>query len=209
MEQSQRRADRGRWGVIAAACWLIGSAPAAMALPPVPTTELPSTPAPVPAAASFPGPMSSGIPSPTLPQPAPADILPAPIQRPTHLVLHLSQRQVQVYSGPTLLVTYPVAVGAPATPTPVGEFQVFQMVEQPRWQNPWTGEVHPPGANSALGLRWIGFTRLEGGIIGFHGTPTVDSIGQAASNGCVRLRNEHVLALYEQVHLGMRVVVEP
>jgi len=83
------------------------------------------------------------------------------------------------------------------------------MIENPVWQSPWTGEVFAPGANSALGLRWIGFTELSNGIIGFHGTPTVSSIGRAASNGCVRLRNEDVLALYSHVRMGMTVIVEP
>jgi lipoprotein-anchoring transpeptidase ErfK/SrfK len=83
------------------------------------------------------------------------------------------------------------------------------MIVDPVWQSPWTGEVFAPGANSALGLRWIGFAELPNGIIGFHGTPTVSSIGQAASNGCVRLANDDVLALYEHVRLGMTVIVEP
>jgi lipoprotein-anchoring transpeptidase ErfK/SrfK len=83
------------------------------------------------------------------------------------------------------------------------------MIENPSWQSPWTGEVFAPGANSALGLRWIGFAEMSNGIIGFHGTPTVSSIGRAASNGCVRLRNEDVLALYSHVRMGMTVVVEP
>lgn len=127
----------------------------------------------------------------------------------THLVLDLSDRRVFVHSDDTVLASYPVAVGTPQTPTPTGRFEIFEMVEDPIWQSPWTGEVFPPGPDSALGLRWIGFARLPNGVIGFHGTPTVSSIGRAASNGCVRLRNEHVLELFEQVQIGMTVVVQP
>lgn len=134
--------------------------------------------------------------------------LPRFIPKAERLVLRLGERRVYVYGGEQVLASYPVAIGASATPTPTGQFQIFQMVENPRWQNPWTGEVTAPGANSALGLRWIGFTELSNGLIGFHGTPTVSSIGQAASNGCVRLRNEDVLALYSYVRMGMLVVVE-
>ena len=50
---------------------------------------------------------------------------------------------------------------------------------------------------------------MDNGVIGFHGTPTVSSIGSAASNGCVRLRNEDVLALYAHARMGMTVIVEP
>ncbi|MGG6297540.1 L,D-transpeptidase [Leptolyngbya sp. AN02str] len=128
---------------------------------------------------------------------------------PTHVVLNLQQRRLFVHEGDGVIASYPVAVGKSQTPTPTGEFEIFEMIENPVWQSPWTGEVHSPGPNSALGLRWIGFASLSNGVVGFHGTPTVSSIGQAASNGCVRLRNEDVVALFSQVRVGMRVVVTP
>lgn len=126
------------------------------------------------------------------------------------LVLRVGERRVYVYRGEQeVLASYPVAVGHPDTPTPTGQFEVFQMIVDPVWQSPWTGEVHQPGPNSALGLRWIGFAELSNGIVGFHGTPTVSSIGKAASNGCIRMYNEDVVALFEQVEIGTLVVVEP
>lgn len=127
----------------------------------------------------------------------------------THLVLSLGERQVSLYQGEKLIASYPVAVGADETPTPLGEFAVSQMVIEPRWQSPWTGELHEPGPNTALGLRWIGFSTTEEGSFGFHGTPTVESIGEAASNGCVRMYNEDVVELFEQVVPGMTVFVTP
>jgi lipoprotein-anchoring transpeptidase ErfK/SrfK len=130
-------------------------------------------------------------------------------QADTHLVLRLGQRRVFVQHGEQMVASYPVAIGKQTTPTPTGEFTVFEMVENPVWQSPWTGEVRSPGANSALGLRWIGFARMPNGVIGFHGTPTVSSIGRAASNGCVRMRNEDVLALFNLVQVGTVVRVEP
>lgn len=126
----------------------------------------------------------------------------------THLVLRLGERRVYVYRGDEVLASYPVAIGTSQTPTPTGEFQVFQMIEDPIWQSPWTGEIKEPGPNSALGLRWIGFAEMSNGIIGFHGTPTVSSIGRAASNGCVRMYNKDVVAMFEQIQMGARVIVE-
>lgn len=40
-----------------------------------------------------------------------------------------------------------------------------------------------------------------------HGTPEWQSIGTAASSGCIRLINQDILDLYERVPLGARVVV--
>jgi len=133
-----------------------------------------------------------------------------PLGKPNiQLVLRLAQRRVFVYRNDQQVASYPVAVGKPGWETPTGEFQVIQMVENPTWQNPWTGEVTQPGPNSALGLRWIGFWTDGKDTIGFHGTPTVNSIGSAASHGCVRMRNEDVVALFSQVEMGTIVVVEP
>lgn len=125
----------------------------------------------------------------------------------TRLVLSIRAREVSLYRGDRLVTSYPVAVGSSETPTPQGQFTVSHMVVDPVWQSPWTGEVHAPGANSALGLRWIGFTSNDEGAFGFHGTPTVDSIGQAVSNGCVRMYNEDVVKLFEQVRVGTPVLV--
>lgn len=151
-----------------------------------------------------------GVRLPALPALPSADpYLPEAELLPSHLVLRLGERRVYVYSDDVVMASYPVAIGRANTPTPTGEFQVFEMVENPVWQSPWTGAVTDPGPDSALGLRWIGFAHMPNGVIGFHGTPTVSSIGQAASNGCVRLRNEHVLQLFQYAQIGMRVVVEP
>lgn len=125
------------------------------------------------------------------------------------IVLDLSDRRVYLYGGSDLVRSYPVAVGTAETPTPTGEFAVTQLVVNPVWQSPWTGEVRSPGPNSALGLRWIGFTSNSEGVFGFHGTPTVESIGQAASNGCVRMHNADVVELFAQVAIGTTVSVVP
>ncbi|MGB3508925.1 MAG: L,D-transpeptidase [Microcoleaceae cyanobacterium] len=125
------------------------------------------------------------------------------------VVLRLGERRVYVYEGEQELASYPVAVGKPGWETPTGDFEVIQLVENPRWQNPWTGEVMPAGPNTALGMRWIGFWSDGKDTIGFHGTPTVESIGSAASHGCVRMRNEDVMSLFEKVEVGTTVVVEP
>jgi lipoprotein-anchoring transpeptidase ErfK/SrfK len=127
----------------------------------------------------------------------------------TRLLLKLNQRKVYIYRGEKLLASYPVAIGRSSFPTPTGEFKIFEKIVNPAWQSPWTGEVETPGPDGSLGLRWIGFAKMDNGIIGFHGTPNVDSIGQAVSHGCVRMRNEDIVKMFELVKLGTSVRVEP
>ena len=148
-------------------------------------------------------------PGPELPGLADAAAYLPGIDQPVRLVLRLGKRRVFVYEGDREVASYPVAIGKSGTPTPTGEFKVFQLIENPVWQSPWTGRITEPGPDSALGLRWIGFAEMSNGIIGFHGTPTVNSIGRAASNGCVRMYNRDVLELFDRVEMGTPVTVEP
>ncbi|MEM6501569.1 MAG: L,D-transpeptidase [Cyanobacteria bacterium P01_C01_bin.89] len=131
-----------------------------------------------------------------------------PNSQEVHIVLRLKERRVYVYKGDAVEASFPVAIGKASTPTPTGTFKVFQRIENPVWQNPWTGQITQPGPNSALGVRWIGFAEMSNGIIGFHGTPTVNSIGKAASNGCVRMYNHDVVKLFNYVTMGTTVTVE-
>ena len=131
-----------------------------------------------------------------------------PESRDTRLVLKLGERRVYVYQGSQVETSFPVAVGKPGWETPVGTYEVISMLQNPGWVSPFTGEQIPPGPNNPLGERWIGFWTDGQNFIGFHGTPTRNSVGQAASHGCVRMFNEDILQLYELVDVGTTVVVE-
>ena len=105
------------------------------------------------------------------------------------IVISLSERALGLYQGNQLIRRYPVAIGKPSTPTPVGTHRVLEKV------------LHPGGA---LGTRWIGFTYQMHGI---HGTNRPELIGQEVSNGCVRMHNPNVEEVYEIVGIGTPVVV--
>ncbi|NET36255.1 MAG: L,D-transpeptidase [Cyanothece sp. SIO1E1] len=159
-----------------------------------------------------------GIPSPIV---SPPELLPAPELPPIQpilpetsipeieVVLKLSERTVYVYRGDEIQATYPVAIGRRGWETPTGRFQVMSLLENPGWTNPLTGQISPPGPNNPLGERWIAFWTDGRDYIGFHGTPNRNSVGRAASHGCVRMFNEHVRELYKMVRLGTSVTVEP
>ena len=124
------------------------------------------------------------------------------------LRLDLSERQLYVYRAGELEKSYPVAVGRDGWETPTGEFEVFHQITDPGWTNPLTSEVMPPGPDNPLGDRWIAFWTDGQNSIGFHGTPNRESVGQAASHGCIRMYNEDVRELYEIVSVGTTVVVQ-
>jgi hypothetical protein len=87
--------------------------------------------------------------------------------------------------------TYPIALGKPTTPTPVGDLRVIN-----KYKN-W---------GSGFGTRWIGLN-VPWGIYGIHGTNKPHSIGRDASHGCIRMLNRHVEELYELVDVGTKVTI--
>ena len=124
------------------------------------------------------------------------------------LVLKLRERRVYVYRKNKVQASFPVAVGKDGWETPTGSFKVMQMIKDPVWEHPWTGELVPAGPDNPLGTRWIGFWTDGKNVIGFHGTPTPESIGRAASHGCVRMFDKDAQALFEKVEVGTPVIVE-
>lgn len=66
------------------------------------------------------------------------------------------------------------------------------------------------GPNSPLGARALYLYRDgEDTRYRIHGTNEPESIGNAASNGCIRMINDHVIDLYGRVKVGAPVVVLP
>jgi L,D-transpeptidase ErfK/SrfK len=140
---------------------------------------------------------------------APDLFLPLSDEQTVRLEIRLSERRVYVYDREQVVTSYPIAIGRSGWETPTGTFKVMQMLHDPAWEHPFTGEVVPPGAGNPLGSRWIGFWTDGVNYIGFHGTPNAETVGQAASHGCIRMYDNDVKALFETVQVGTPVVVLP
>jgi lipoprotein-anchoring transpeptidase ErfK/SrfK len=68
--------------------------------------------------------------------------------------------------------------------------------------------IPPYGTTQRRYLGVLGTRRLElGDGYGIHGTDHPESIGKAASHGCVRLRNEDIEKLYDMVPVGTSVYI--
>jgi murein L,D-transpeptidase YcbB/YkuD len=86
---------------------------------------------------------------------------------------------------------FPVAVGTPNTPTPLGDWKITQKTMNP---------------GGPFGARWMKLNCPWGGY-GIHGTDNEASIGTAASHGCIRMYNNDVIRVYDLVSLGTRVKI--
>jgi murein L,D-transpeptidase YcbB/YkuD len=132
---------------------------------------------------------------------------PAPIRLEAGTVDSLSLRlnipayRLEVVEGERIVREIQVAVGTPDHPTPIGDFRVTSLVWNPWWIPPpfdWAKDekATPPGPNNPTGRVKLFF----GYYLFLHGTPDEASLGQAASHGCVRMRNADAIALARTVH---------
>jgi L,D-transpeptidase ErfK/SrfK len=113
------------------------------------------------------------------------------------VVVSIPDRKLALVENDEVVRMFPVAVGAPASPSPVGTFSIVSRVSNPTYYKP--GTVVSPGPTNPIGTRWIGLSAKGYGI---HGTDHPGSIGLAKSHGCIRLRNADVERLFELVRAG-------
>jgi hypothetical protein len=115
----------------------------------------------------------------------------------------LSERRAVLLRRDRRVASFPVAVGAPATPTPPGRYGVTDRLD--------TGGAASPYGCCVLALTghqpdvpqdWPGGDRLA-----IHGTGAPATIGQAASNGCLRASERTMRLLIAKVPIGTQVVI--
>ena len=113
------------------------------------------------------------------------------------IVVSLEDRKLALVEGGQVKKVYSVAVGKPATPSPVGTFTIARRVKNPTYQH--DGKTVLPGPGNPVGTRWMGLS-IKG--FGIHGTNEPKSIGKAASHGCVRMAKADLEEFYEMVAAG-------
>jgi lipoprotein-anchoring transpeptidase ErfK/SrfK len=123
---------------------------------------------------------------------------------PTRIEVDLSVRELRFFSGGRLLLRTPAAVGAPATPTPIGRFYVNQRFVAETPDGPFGPGALGVSAFSPVLTDWV-----QGGPIAIHGTDDPGSIGQPVSNGCVRVPNATLRRLLRATPAGTPVVIHP
>lgn len=111
----------------------------------------------------------------------------------------------------TYIKEYPVALGAPASPTPIGTFKIANnKMVNPDWYTR-DGKVFKFGdPENILGTRWIGFEDTDQYFgYGIHGTSLPETVGTDASDGCVRMHNADVEEVFTMLMPGNTVEIVP
>ena len=91
--------------------------------------------------------------------------------------------------------------------TPEGTFEIKLKEKNPTWYSP--EGVFPFGhAKNILGTRWMSFKDTEEFQgYGIHGCRNGSGVGEASSNGCLRMYNKDVEEVYELLRKGDKVTI--
>jgi lipoprotein-anchoring transpeptidase ErfK/SrfK len=132
-------------------------------------------------------------------------------EKPGTIVIDTPQRFLYLVQDNGTAVRYGIGVGRPGF-TWAGVKTVSAKKEWPDWTPPPEMLQRQPdlptwmagGPNNPLGARAL---YLGSSLYRIHGSNEPWTIGQAVSSGCIRMRNEDVVDLYERVRVGARVIV--
>lgn len=128
----------------------------------------------------------------------------------SRILLALGRREIRLERDGKVYGPWPVAIGTSSTPTPVGTFTVQNKIKNPQYVSTRSGKKRGvTGPEGLLGDRWIGFKQQGLNQFGIHGTPWPWFVDQraAVTNGCVRMKHEHVRKLFDLVEIGTPVVI--
>lgn len=131
---------------------------------------------------------------------------------PTVIAVDRDAKRLRLYRNLQLEHKYRIAVGKAGHETDPGRYEIQSMQVDPAWHAPdseWAGELAgqtiPPGdPRNPLEARWMGFHDGQG----IHGTSDIDSLGETASHGCIRMSVSDVKELYAEVGKGTPVFVQ-
>lgn len=119
----------------------------------------------------------------------------------TRLVVDLGRLTATLYRRGRRVFRADVGVGRLENPTPTGEFYVRNKLR--RYANPFYGPVaFGTSARSATLTDWP-----AGGFVGIHGTNRPELLPGRVSHGCIRLRNDDILALERLMPVGTPVTI--
>lgn len=129
------------------------------------------------------------------------------IKGPFSAVVDLSDREITVHHYGYFVCRYKVGIGK-EDKTPLGKRTVDNKILNPRYEGrDEQGRlivVKADDPRNPLGERWISL----GDHYGIHGTIDPQSIGKAASRGCIRMHNKDVAIVYDFLTVGSEVRIQ-
>src|SRR5438477_2591491 len=123
-------------------------------------------------------------------------------------------RFLLIYDDKQLVAELPITPGSSTLPAPMGLWKILGIATFPTFRHDEGVLQHgqksgvfynlPPGPNNPVGILWMGLNKPH---VGIHGTNNPETIGRAASHGCIRTANWDAARVKELVSVGNPVSI--
>jgi lipoprotein-anchoring transpeptidase ErfK/SrfK len=130
------------------------------------------------------------------------------------IYIDTKERFLLIYDDKQLVAEFPITPGSSTLPAPMGLWKILGIATLPTFRHDEGVLNHgvksteffnlPPGPNNPVGILWMGLSKPH---VGVHGTNNPETIGRAASHGCIRTANWDAARVKELVTVGNPVSI--
>ena len=130
------------------------------------------------------------------------------------IYIDTKDRFLLIYDDKQLVAEFPITPGSSTLPAPMGLWKILGIATLPVFRHDEGVLQHgekssvfynlPPGPNNPVGVLWMGLNKPH---VGIHGTNNPETIGRAASHGCIRTANWDAARVRELVTVGNAVSI--
>ena len=125
------------------------------------------------------------------------------------LLVDTHERFLEIHEGDKLIAEFPITPGSKTLPAPIGTWRILGIATLP-WFRHDEGVLNggvvsdtffnlPAGPNNPVGVLWMALNKPH---VGIHGTNNPETIGRAASHGCIRTANWDAARIKDLVTKG-------
>jgi lipoprotein-anchoring transpeptidase ErfK/SrfK len=131
---------------------------------------------------------------------------PNPLVGDPYLIVNKQSNQLAYIDHGEIQGIYDVSTGVTSELTPEGEFIIVVKAVNPYYRKK---NINGGSKDNPLGTRWMGFNAggTDGRIYGVHGNNNPASVGHYVTQGCVRMKNEEVETLFNQIPVGTKIKI--
>lgn len=120
------------------------------------------------------------------------------------IIINKMNNKLAYINSQNKMYTFTISTGKTKDLTPVGEYRIVnKIINRPYYKKNIPGGV----PENPLGNRWLGLdvNGTSGNTYAIHGNNNEDSIGKYVTAGCIRMKNDEIAWLFEQVENNTKV----
>lgn len=124
-----------------------------------------------------------------------------------YIIINSKKNKLGYFKDGVFIKEFSVATGKSSTPTPQGKFKIVNKIKNRPY---YSGGIPGGSPKNPLGDRWLGLHvgATYGTTYAIHGNNNASSIGKHVSGGCIRMHNNEIRWLFDQISVGAYSIID-